>query len=200
MAGLLTTGIPARSATAAFSASPQAGKLKALMWRATPCRGTAMCWPWKRGERAERDALPVHQESPIAQRPPEVCVRGQGEDRAVHVELGVAACVAARDHGEVQELVTSRLERVAHRLHQLAALREGQGPQGGPAPLAGVEEGGAAIDAARGRARERLLGRGVHEGGEAARSFDPAAADVRSDRLHRTMARGACCAPPALTA
>jgi len=51
VAGLLTTGMPARIATAAFSAKPQAGKLKALMCTATPRRGTAMCWPWKRGVR-----------------------------------------------------------------------------------------------------------------------------------------------------
>ncbi len=51
VAGLLTTGIPASSAAAAFSAIPQAGKLKALMWIATPVRVTWMCWPWKRGLR-----------------------------------------------------------------------------------------------------------------------------------------------------
>jgi hypothetical protein len=51
VAGLLSTGMPASSATAAFSAKPQAGKLNALMCTATPWRGTAMCWPWKRAER-----------------------------------------------------------------------------------------------------------------------------------------------------
>ena len=45
VAGLLSTGIPASSATAAFSANPQAGKLNALMCTATPRRGTRMCWP-----------------------------------------------------------------------------------------------------------------------------------------------------------
>ena len=51
VAGLESTGMPASSAAAAFSASPQAGKLNALMCTATPCRGTARCWPWKRGDR-----------------------------------------------------------------------------------------------------------------------------------------------------
>ncbi len=51
VAGLVRTGTPASSATAAFSNRPQAGKLKALMCTATPWRGTAMCWPWKRGLR-----------------------------------------------------------------------------------------------------------------------------------------------------
>ena len=32
-------------AQAAFSANPQTGKLKALMWTATPWRGTRMCRP-----------------------------------------------------------------------------------------------------------------------------------------------------------
>ena len=40
VAGLLTMGIPASRAQAAFSAVPQAGKLKALMCTATPSRGT----------------------------------------------------------------------------------------------------------------------------------------------------------------
>ena len=43
--GFSTTGIPARSAQAIFSAMFQAGKLKALTWTATPSRGTRMCWP-----------------------------------------------------------------------------------------------------------------------------------------------------------
>ena len=45
VAGLESTGIPARSAEAAFSARPHAGKLNALMCTATPWRGTLMCWP-----------------------------------------------------------------------------------------------------------------------------------------------------------
>ena len=39
VAGLVITGMPASSAQAAFSANPQAGKLKALMCTATPWRG-----------------------------------------------------------------------------------------------------------------------------------------------------------------
>ena len=40
VAGLFTTGTPASSAVAAFSAKPHAGKLKALTCTATPRRGT----------------------------------------------------------------------------------------------------------------------------------------------------------------
>ena len=43
VAGLLSTGIPASSAVAAFSAKPHAGKLNALMCTATPVRGTHTC-------------------------------------------------------------------------------------------------------------------------------------------------------------
>ena len=42
-AGLARTGTPASSDTAAFSHSPQLGKLKALMCTATPRRGTIRC-------------------------------------------------------------------------------------------------------------------------------------------------------------
>ena len=43
VAGLTMTGMPDNRAGAAFSHSPQAGKLKALMNSATPCRGTCRC-------------------------------------------------------------------------------------------------------------------------------------------------------------
>ncbi len=51
VAGLEMTGMPASSAHAAFSASPQAGKLKAFTWTATPGRGTSTCCATKRGDR-----------------------------------------------------------------------------------------------------------------------------------------------------
>ncbi len=45
VAGLVSTGTPARMLTATFSKVPQAGKLKALMCTATPGRGRRTCWP-----------------------------------------------------------------------------------------------------------------------------------------------------------
>jgi len=45
---LVITGTPARIATASFSPRPQAGKLNALMWTATPSRGVHTCAPKKR--------------------------------------------------------------------------------------------------------------------------------------------------------
>ena len=44
VAGLLSTGTPASKATASLPTMPQAGKLKALMWIASPCRGTSTSW------------------------------------------------------------------------------------------------------------------------------------------------------------
>src|ERR671923_530782 len=54
-AGFTSTGTPDRSAGAAFSQNPQAGKLNALMKTATPFVGTRKCWPAKTAV-FERDA------------------------------------------------------------------------------------------------------------------------------------------------
>jgi len=67
VAGLLSTGMPASSATAAFSANPQAGKLNALIWIATPWRGTAICWPWKRAERPSWMPSPSTMNFPVSE-------------------------------------------------------------------------------------------------------------------------------------
>ena len=58
VAGFDTTGIPANSAHAAFSARPHAGKLNALMWIATPGRGTRTCCPPTRPPRPNGIASP----------------------------------------------------------------------------------------------------------------------------------------------
>ncbi len=112
VAGLLTTGIPARRAQAAFSARPQAGKLNALMWTATPWRGTWRCCPWKRGRAPEGNALAVHEDLRLAQGLAELGVGREREDGAVHVELGVPAGVAAARDREVEQLVAVGGERV----------------------------------------------------------------------------------------
>ena len=62
VAGLLSTGMPASSATAAFSAKPQAGKLNALMCTATPWRGTADVLAVEARRAAELDAFAVGEE------------------------------------------------------------------------------------------------------------------------------------------
>ena len=58
VAGLVTTGMPARRATAAFSPKPHAGKLKALTCTATPRRGTRTWRPTYRGLRESCTASP----------------------------------------------------------------------------------------------------------------------------------------------
>ncbi len=47
VAGLTIAGIPARNVGASFSSIPQHGKLKALMWTATPSSGTHTWRPRK---------------------------------------------------------------------------------------------------------------------------------------------------------
>ena len=101
VAGLLSTGMPASSATAAFSARPQAGKLKALTCTATPVRGTQDVLAVEARVARERDAFAVREHLHLAQLLAQVGVRGQREDRAVHVELRVDARVAAVGDGEV---------------------------------------------------------------------------------------------------
>ena len=44
---MVTTGTPATKAGANFSSGPQTGKLKALMWIATPRSGDSTCWARK---------------------------------------------------------------------------------------------------------------------------------------------------------
>src|SRR3954447_15056659 len=46
VAGFISTATPDKSAGAAFSQRPQAGKLKALMKTATPSRGLRKCCAW----------------------------------------------------------------------------------------------------------------------------------------------------------
>jgi hypothetical protein len=43
LAGLTMVGSPARNAGASFSSMPQTGKLKALIWTATPGRDVYTC-------------------------------------------------------------------------------------------------------------------------------------------------------------
>ncbi len=58
VAGLASTGTPESSATAAFSHRPHDGKLKALMWMATPRRGTDRCMAWNASSLASRSKRP----------------------------------------------------------------------------------------------------------------------------------------------
>ena len=109
--------------TAAFSARPQAGKLNALMWTATPWRGTRTCCPWKRGVRPSCTPVAVDEDLGLAQVPAQVGVGREREDGAVDVELGVAAGVAAARDREVEELVAMGGEDVGHGLQQGAPRR-----------------------------------------------------------------------------
>ena len=54
----MITGTPLRSAGAAFSHKPHAGKLKALINNATPGVGVKMCWEANKGSFASRELSP----------------------------------------------------------------------------------------------------------------------------------------------
>src|SRR5207244_3840477 len=99
------------------------------------------------GTAGQRDALAVDEEARLAQALAELGVGAQGEGRAVDVELGIAAGVAAVADGEVQQLVPARLERIGHRLEELPALREGQLAQGRPPRVPGKLERGGEVEA-----------------------------------------------------
>ena len=72
---------------------------------------------------AERHALAVGEQLRVAERLAELGVGGERDRRAVDVELGVAAGVAAVRDRQLDQLVAVRLERVAHRLQQLRRAR-----------------------------------------------------------------------------
>jgi len=143
------------------------------------------------GAAREGDALAVHEEADRAQALADLGVGAQGEGRAVHVELGVAAGVAAVADGEVQKLVAMGLERVGHRPQELAPLREGQRPQRGTTRAAREVERGGEIEPRAAGLRQRLFGRGVDERlGVAA--LDPA---TRQMAAKRDRAAGYCHIP-----
>ena len=134
VAGLVTTGMPASSAQAAFSAKPQAGKLKALTCTATPSRGTqdVLAPEARRPAELRRPRRRARtRASPSAL--PRLGVDGERRRGAVDVELAVGAGVAVV--GDASAISSSRCsrERLAQRLEHLAALREGQRAQGGAA-------------------------------------------------------------------
>ena len=95
VAGLVIVGTPARKAQANFSANPHAGKLKALMWMATPWRGTRAWADQKFSALAERGG-PRHRRSTRrpAERDPQTAVVGERTAGAVDVEGAVGRCTA----------------------------------------------------------------------------------------------------------
>jgi hypothetical protein len=112
VAGLLTTGTPARIATAAFSAKPQAGKVEGVDVHGHAAARHRDVLAVEARRTAELDPLAVHHEAGVAQRLSDLGIRRKRERRAVHVELGVAACVSAVAHGQVQDLVAVGLDHV----------------------------------------------------------------------------------------
>ena len=103
------------SATAAFSAMPQAGKLKALTCTATPWRGTCTCWPKSFAPRPRATPSPSTSSFALAELRAQLRVVVERHRRAVDVELGVAAGVAAVLHRQRDELLAGVVDALGER-------------------------------------------------------------------------------------
>jgi hypothetical protein len=126
----------------------------------------------------ELDALAVREHLHLAQALAQIRVGGQGEDRAVHVELRVPSRVAAVGHREVEQLVAMGLEHVRDRAQHRAALGEGQGAQGGTADGAGMIQRAREVEPFAAHVGQRLLGGRIDEGVRRSGARDPAAPEV----------------------
>ena len=120
VAGLVQVGMPARKEQASFSAKPQAGKLKALMWTATPRSGTCTCCPW--------DVLP-EQYALIGARqlagPHEGAERSNRETRVYHfkpLQRDFARHIRLQAAQHMEEIVY--LTRARHNVGQFAVVDE----------------------------------------------------------------------------
>ena len=127
---------------------------------------------------AELDAFAVGQDLHLAQALAEVGVGGEGEDRAVHVELRVRPRVAAVGHREVEQLVAMGLESVRDRAQHRAALGEGQGAQGGTAHGAGVIQRARPVEPFAAHVGQRFLRGRIDESVRRPGAGDPTAAEV----------------------
>ena len=184
VAGLVSTGMPASRATAAFSARPQAGKLKAFTWTATPVpRGQDVLADQARGP-AELNRLAIDEEAPVAQGDSHFREGLKRGDRAIHVELGVGARVAAVGHGETDQFVAVLLKKSRGLLNQFAALLEGQGAQGGATLGAGEVERLLPIEAVRRGVGEDFFGRRVEKRFACALALLPFTAQIALEFRH----------------
>ena len=98
VAGFTRTGIPARSAQAAFSPRPHAGKLNALTCTATPSRGTRTCCPKRRALRPSWHAVAVDEDRARRRAPPRGRRRPRGcrSRRRRRTSRPIACCRRSR--------------------------------------------------------------------------------------------------------
>ncbi len=133
---------------------------------------------------AELDAFAIDEEPARAERRAGLGVSEERRDRAVDVEFGIRARVAAVGDAQLEELVALLLHRVGHRLEERAALGEGERAQCGPAAAARVVERSGEVEPVACRFGERLLRSGVEEGLVSAGAGDPAAGEKAAQFEH----------------
>src|SRR5215831_9749928 len=155
-AGLARIGTPAMSDTAAFSHSPQLGKLKALMWTATPRRGAIKVDGLIVLSLGEPHRLFVEQHARIAQPATESGVIFQRADAAVDVDRRVRLGVAGIGDGDLLIARAVSDQHVGHGADELAALGIAQASQAALPLLAREFERSFKIDALR-RNRRQLV-------------------------------------------
>src|SRR6185436_5022503 len=103
------------------------------------------------------------QEAPLAEALPHRAVVGESPRSAVDVERAVGNGRAGRERGQRQKLVPRLPQRLRHAAQELAPLGEAQIAERRTAALSGPGQRSSEIDAVRGGASDRLLGRWIVE-------------------------------------
>ena len=163
---------------ATFSSMPQTGKLKALMWMATPSSGVRMCWAEKVQSFDEDLDVAVGEDAGVRQLA--AGLGGVGEQRAgaaLDVDPAVGAGGAGGEALGVELLLVGH-QGLAERLQHRGALVEGELAELRADLLAALGERGGEVDAGGVDLGDGGAGGGVEQGLALAGAADPLAADV----------------------
>ena len=163
---------------ATFSSIPQTGKLKALMWMATPSSGVRMCWAEKVASLESDLDVAVGEDAGV--RELAAGLGGVGEQRAgaaLDVDPAVGAGGAGGEALGVELLLVGHQE-LAERLQHRGALVEGELAQLRADGVAAPGEGGGEVDAGGVDLGDGGAGGGVEERLALAGAADPLAAEV----------------------
>jgi hypothetical protein len=133
---------------------------------------------------SELDPVAVGEDETVAELRREIGVRRERPDRAVDVELRVAARVAAVRDGEADELVTLRVDRPRHRAEHLAALHEIHRAEARAAFRARELERGREVEPVGRRGGDDFLGGRIHELGLLAAALLPRTRNEARELVH----------------
>ena len=134
------------------------------------------------------DRRALVEKAAVAERLAELGVRHQRADAAVDVELRVAARVAAVGHGQLNQRLALRVNRLGHRGEQVTALGKGHRPQRGAAVRARKVEGRAQVEPLRVARREGRVRGGVEQRRGLAAARLPTTREVTRECLHGCLA------------